>query len=83
MVESTQIRWFSRRSGGGGWSSRAVAQQMPRVSKLGLKQLSDYFSNETGVEVARQEAGGPNKKATLTEYLLKKETWTTASSLPN
>ncbi len=26
-VESTQIRWFSRWSGGGGWSGRAVAQQ--------------------------------------------------------
>ncbi len=22
-IESTQIRWFSRRSGGGGWSGRA------------------------------------------------------------
>jgi hypothetical protein len=53
VVESTQIRWFSRRSGGGGWSGRAVAQQRQRFSKIGLKGLSDYFSNETVVEAAR------------------------------
>ncbi len=36
LIESTQIRWFLRRSGRGGWSGRAVAQQRPRISKLGL-----------------------------------------------
>ncbi len=40
----------------GGWSGRAVAQRRPRVSKLGLKGLSDYHSNEIAVEAARHEA---------------------------
>jgi hypothetical protein len=52
LVESTQIRWFSR-SSRGGWSSRVAAQHRPRVSKLGLKGLSDYRSNEIAVEAAR------------------------------
>ncbi len=69
MVKPTEIRWFSRPSGGGGWSHRAVAQCRPRV----LKGLSDCYSNETAVEAARWEASGPNKRATLTRYLLKKE----------
>ncbi len=56
----------------GGWSGKAVAQRRPRVSKLGLKGLSDYRSNETVVEAARRGASGLNKRATLTEYLLKK-----------
>ncbi len=50
MIESTQIRWF--------WSGRAAAQRRPRVSKLGLKGLSDYHSNEIAVEAARREARG-------------------------
>ncbi len=54
------MRWFSRQSGGGGWSGRFVAQQRPRVSKLGLKGLSDH-SNQTAVEAAILEASGPNK----------------------
>jgi hypothetical protein len=62
LVESTQIRWFLRWSGRVGWSGRAVAQQRPRVSKLRLKGLSDYHSNETVVEAARQGANGPNKR---------------------
>jgi hypothetical protein len=37
LVESAQIRWFLRRSGRGGWPSRAIAQRRPRVSKLGLR----------------------------------------------
>ncbi len=61
MVESTQIRWFLRQSGGGGQSVRDIAQQRPKVSKLGLKGLSDYHSNETAVEAVRREASGPNK----------------------
>jgi hypothetical protein len=60
LVKSTQIRWFSRQSGGGGWSGRAIARRWPRVSNLGLKGLSDYHSNETAVEAARREASGPN-----------------------
>ncbi len=72
LVKSTQIRWFLRRSGGGGWSCRPVAQRRPTVSKIGLKGLSNYHSNETVVEAARWGASGLNKRATLTEYLLKK-----------
>jgi hypothetical protein len=53
LVKSTQIRWFSRLSGGAGWSSRAVAQWKPRDSELGLKGLSDYHSKEIAVEAAR------------------------------
>jgi hypothetical protein len=43
-------------------TSRAVTQQRPRVSKLGLKVLSTYHSNEIAVEAARQGASRPNKK---------------------
>ncbi len=49
LVESTQIRWFSRWSSGGSWSGRAVAQRRPWVLKLGLKRLSDYYSSEIAV----------------------------------
>jgi hypothetical protein len=42
------IRW-------GRLVSRAVAQQRPRVSKLGLKGLSDYFS----YIYPRRPTGGP------------------------
>jgi hypothetical protein len=52
LIESTQIRWFLRWSGRGGWSGRAIAQWRPRVSKLGLKGPSDYYSNEIAVEAA-------------------------------
>jgi hypothetical protein len=72
LVESTQVRWFSRRSGGGGWSGRAVAQQRPKVSKLGLKRLSDFHSNEIAVEAASGGASEPNKRATLMKHLLKR-----------
>jgi hypothetical protein len=58
LVESAQIRWFSRWSGGAGWSSRAVAQQRLRVSKLGLKGPSDYHSNEIAAKAASREARG-------------------------
>jgi hypothetical protein len=58
MIESTQIRWFWRWSGRGGWSGGAVAQQRPRVSKLGLKGPSNCHSNETAVEAARWGARG-------------------------
>jgi hypothetical protein len=72
LIESTQIRRFSRRSGGEGWSGRAVAQRRPRVSKLGLKGLSNYYSNEIAVRAARGGASRPNKRPTLTKYLLRK-----------
>ncbi len=65
----------------GGWSGRAVAQQRPRVSKPGLKGLSDHHFIEIAVEAARRGAGGLNNRATLMEYLLKRERWTTALSL--
>jgi hypothetical protein len=52
LVESTQADG-SRQSGGGGWSGRAAAQRRPRVSKLGLKGLSDNHSNEMAVEAVR------------------------------
>ncbi len=58
--------------GEGGWSGRAVAQRRPRVSKLGLKGLFDYYSNLIAVEAARQVASGLDKRASLKEYLLKK-----------
>ncbi len=34
----------------------------PRVSKLGLKGLSEYLSDEIAIEAARWGASGPNKK---------------------
>jgi hypothetical protein len=72
LIESTEIRWFSRWSGGGSWSGRAEAQRRPRLSKLRAKRLSDYHSSEAVVEAARRGASGLNKRATLTTYLLKK-----------
>jgi hypothetical protein len=72
FIKSTQIRWFSRWSGGGGWSGRAEAQRRPRVSKLRAKGLADYHSSETVVEAPRLGARGQNKRATFTTYLLKK-----------
>jgi hypothetical protein len=68
---SPQMRWFLRWSSRGGWSGRVVAQRRPRVSKLGLKGPSGYYSNGIEVEVARWEASGPNKRATITKYLFK------------
>jgi hypothetical protein len=65
LIKSTQIRWFSRWSGRGGWSSRVVAQQRPRVSKLGQKGLSDYHSNEIAATAARWGGG---QRAKLQDY---------------
>jgi hypothetical protein len=53
-----------------------------QVSKLVLKGLSDYYSNEIAVEAARREASVPNKRATLREHLLK-ERELDNSSKPN
>jgi hypothetical protein len=55
----------------GGWSSRAIGQWRLRVSKLGLKRLSEYYSNEIAVEAAGRGGSGPNERVTLTENLLK------------
>jgi hypothetical protein len=55
------------------WSGRAVAQQRPRVSNLGLKRLSYYYSNEVAAEAARQEASGPNKKGYSHEVSTQRE----------
>ncbi len=57
---------------GEGWSGRAVAQCRQRVSKLGLKGLSNYHSNVIVVEAARG-GSGPNKGSTLTKNLLKRK----------
>jgi hypothetical protein len=62
LIESTQIRWFSRWSGGVGWSGRFEAQWRPRISKLRAKGLSDYHSNEIVVEAARWGPVGPIKR---------------------
>jgi hypothetical protein len=72
LIESTQIRWFSRWSGRGGWFGRAEAKWRLRVSQLRTKGLSDYHSSETVVEAAKWGAKGLNKRATLTTCLLKK-----------
>ncbi len=55
MVASTQVRWFLRLSGKAGWSGKALTLRRPRVSKLGLKGLSDYYSN--GIAVGSQMGG--------------------------
>jgi hypothetical protein len=70
LIESSKNRWFSRLSGRGGWSNRAAAQRRPKVSKLGLRGLSDYHSKEITVEAVRWGASGPIYRATLTGNLL-------------
>jgi hypothetical protein len=63
-------------------SGRAIAKRRPRISKLGLKGLSDCHSNEIAAEAARRGPVGLINRATLTEYLFKKrKSWTTALSL--
>ncbi len=81
MVESTQIRWFSRRSGGGGWSGRALAHRRPRVSKLRLKGLSDYHSNEPAVEAAILGPCGLKKGYSHNMFTQKRRAEKTALSL--
>jgi hypothetical protein len=51
------------------WQSRSSAEA--KSLKLGLKVPSDYYSNEIAVKAARRESSWPNKRATLTEFLLK------------
>ncbi len=57
---------------GGGWSGRAIAQWRPRVSKLGLKGLSDYHSNELAAEAAKRGASVPIK-GLLSQNIYSKE----------
>jgi hypothetical protein len=71
------------RGGGGGWSSRARAQQWPRFSKLGLKGLSDYISNEIAVEASRWEASGLKKGYSQEISTVLKERELDNSSKPN
>jgi hypothetical protein len=47
-----------------------LVQRRPRVSKLRLKGLSAFHSNEKAVKEARQGISVPNKRATLMKYLL-------------
>ncbi len=56
LIESTQIRSFSRWSGGGGWFGRAVAQQRLRISKLRAK---DFPTTTQMRQQSRQPEGGP------------------------
>jgi hypothetical protein len=72
---------FLRRSGGGGWSGRAIAQRGPRFTKSGLKELFDYYSNEIAVEAARQGASGRIKGLLSRNIYSERESWTTALSL--
>ncbi len=51
------------------------------MSKLGLRGLSKYNLNEIAIESARGKASGLNKRATLTEYLLKKRELDNSSKL--
>ncbi len=82
LVESSQIRWLSIWLGEGGWSGRAVAQQRPRVSKLGLKGLSDHYSREIAVKAARQGLLVGWIKGLLSQNIYwNRESWTTALSL--
>ncbi len=78
MIESTQIRWFSRCSGGGRWSGRALTQHRPRVSKLGLKGPSDYHSNEIAVEATKWEGQRAELKGYSHRESTQGENWTTA-----
>jgi hypothetical protein len=73
LIEPTQIRWFSRWSCGGGWSSRAIAQRRSRILKLGFKGLS--------IGAARHGSNWAELTATLTGNLLRGESWITALNL--
>ncbi len=57
-IESTQIRWFSRWSGGGGWSSRAKLSggQESQTKGQGIVQLPPQWAT---TEAARRGARGP------------------------
>jgi hypothetical protein len=72
LIESTQIGWFSRWSGGGGWSGRTKLSggQESQTKGQGTVRLPLKWAT---AEAARQGASGPNKRATLTTYLLKEK----------
>ncbi len=59
-IESTQIRWFSRWSGGGGWSGRAYLSggQESQTRGQGTVQLPPQWAP---TEAARLEGQRPNK----------------------
>ncbi len=73
LIESTQIRWFSRWSGGGGWSGRAKLCESESAKSLKTKGQGTFRLplKWTTAEADRLGATGPNKRATLTTYLLK------------
>ncbi len=73
MAKSTQIKWFSRQLGEGGWSGRDVAQRRPRVSKLGLKGLASYNSSEMTVREARWGGTVGRTKGLLSQNIYSKE----------
>ncbi len=58
---STQIRWFSQWSGGGGWSGRAVLSggQESQTNGQGTVQLPPQWAT---TEAAKRGARGPNKE---------------------
>ncbi len=64
LIESTQIRWFSIRSGGGGWSGRAKLSggQESQTKGQGTGQLPPQWAI---AKAARRGARGPNKRTTL------------------
>jgi hypothetical protein len=67
---------------GGGWSDRAIVQRRPRVSKLGLKRLSDYYFSEIEVEAARDgRPVGQIKELLSRNVSSKRKSLTTALSL--
>ncbi len=60
-IEPTQIRWFSRWSGGGGWSGRAQLSggQESQTKGQGAVRLPPQWAT---TEAARRGARGPNKE---------------------
>jgi hypothetical protein len=71
-IESTQIRWLLRWSGGWGWSSRAKLSggQESQIKGQGTVRLPTQGAT---TEAARQGARGQNKEL-LSWYLVKKKT---------
>jgi hypothetical protein len=59
-IESTQIRWFSQWSGGGGWSGRALLSggQESQTKGQGTVRLPPQWAT---TEAARRGAKGLNK----------------------
>ncbi len=70
-IESTQIRWFSRWSGGGGWSGREKLSrgQEPQTKGQGTIRLPPQWAT---TKAARRGARGQNKE--LLSWQFTKET---------